>query len=114
MYPNLIPSHPNRIRFATQEVGKDELMIELHRVRYESRDLTDQHGGKLHFACDGCAPLGELIGLRMGSDGNGTSLRHRILCDLIGGMRVPLDGAVVLPPHVRVGTVPLEPLFIGR
>ncbi len=30
-----------------QEVGKDELMIEFHRVRYASRDLTNQHGGQV-------------------------------------------------------------------
>lgn len=101
------------IRRAVQEMGKDQLMIEFYRVRYASPDLTDDSGALVQFSCEGCVPLGELLGLRTGFERSLASLTHRIICDMLAGLRMPNDGAVVLPPHIRVGTVPSEPVFIG-
>jgi hypothetical protein len=63
-------------------------------------------------AADGSIPLGSLYGLRSPGD-SVSDLLHSIILDLIAGLRTPSEGAIIVPPHVRIGCVPVEPVFFG-
>ena len=94
------------------------LILQLFRVRYICSDHFDHAGRPVSLSVEGHAPLGELLGMRSKSatGGNETdslnAFQSSILLDLIVGLRSPQEGAVILPPHLRFGSVPTEPVFM--
>ena len=41
------------------------------------------------------------------------AMQHSMLLDLLSGVRTAQHGAIIVPSHVRVGSVPREPIFMG-
>ena len=97
--------------------GADEMNISLYNVRYTSYTLRDVTGVLLHMNIEGQLATGALSGLRspFGDDPASQQLKleHRVIIDLLAGARVPSDGCVVYAPHLTVGLVTNEPIFLG-
>ena len=98
--------------------GADEMNITLYNVRYTSYTLRDVMGTLLHMNVEGQVPTGTVSGLRspFGDDPASQQLKleHRVVIDLLGNARVPTDGCVVYAPHLTVGLVTNEPIFLNN
>ena len=105
------------IHRAVHVSNMDLRTIELYRLRYTNQAIYDALGYALELNIDSRLPLYELIGMRAHdptiAEHATVNLQHRTTLDLISGLRIPTDGAIMVPPFLRVGVVPSEPGFIG-
>ena len=96
--------------------GADEMSISLYNIRYTSVTLRDVTGLLLHMSIEGQLATGALSGLRSPYGDDPASqqlvLEHRVIIDLLAGARVPSDGCVIFAPHLTVGLVTNNPIFL--
>ena len=97
--------------------GAEDMSISLYNVRYTSYTLRDVTGVLLHMSIEGHFSTGALSGLRSTSGDDPASqqlkLEHRVIIDLLAGARVASDGCIVIAPHLTVGMVTNEPIFLS-
>ena len=67
-------------------------------------DLDELVGARFALTLDGSLPLGHVYGLADGAAhgaAHGAGLRHHLLCDVLGGLRSPAAGALLVPAAVH-------------
>lgn len=98
--------------------GADDMNISLYNVRYTSYTLRDVTGIPLRMNVEGQLATGALSSFRSPSGDDSASqqlkLEHRVIIDLLASARVPTDGCVVFAPHLTVGLVTNEPIFLNK
>ena len=68
----------------------------------------------LHSAAHGLACDPPTTGRALkDSDSALRELHHHMILDLIGGLVAPVEGSIVLAPHVKVGAIHGEPVAAG-
>ena len=86
-----------------QELDVEHVHITFNNVHYVSTLLYDVHGHYLQVTVEGQLPIGHFYGLASPSTGDALAhqqeMEHRVVCDLLGGVRMPTDGAVVIAPQ---------------
>ena len=87
--------------------------MSLHMVDYTTHEIDALLGSGTGLQdTEGTIPLGDLYGFAEmwdTPDQQRVSARMSILMDLLAGLRTPIDGEVLMPPHVDVRVVPRDP-----
>ena len=76
--------------------------------------MTDTDGRSLFLSLDATLPTGVVMGLSSPSGASAAEQicrEHQLIIDLLAGVLIPAEGAVVIAPQLTIGVVPVRPMF---